>query len=297
LLGLDPALGEPARITGPIVAAVMLAGSVPLFLAVPDRPRSGTPWLAAVRGGVDDLVALVRDLGGNRNPLLYLAARMIFTDALTAILLFGGIYAAGTMGWGTLEMLGYGIVLSIAAVAGGLLAGRLDGWLGPRPALIAELVGLIAIQTIQLGGGPDRFLYQPLAPLVVWDGPMFTTLPEILFLAVGCGMAVTVTAAYASSRTLLTRVAPADKLGIYFGIYALSGYATMWLGPWLVETATRLGGSQAAGFVPVIGLLVVGLLLLLKVRGPAVTGGVSISCRRGARPAVRYRIPAPRRGE
>jgi UMF1 family MFS transporter len=92
-------------------------------------------------------------------------------------------------------------------------------------------------------------------------------LPEILFLAVGCGMAITVTAAYASSRTLLTRVAPADKLGIYFGIYALSGYATMWLGPWLVETATQAGGSQAAGFVPVIGLLVVGLLLLLKVKG------------------------------
>jgi drug/metabolite transporter (DMT)-like permease len=39
---------------------------------------------------------------------------------------FGGIYAAGTMGWGTLQMLGYGIVLSCAAVVGGLLAPRLD---------------------------------------------------------------------------------------------------------------------------------------------------------------------------
>jgi UMF1 family MFS transporter len=133
--------------------------------------------------------------------------------------------------------------------------------------LITELLGLIAMQAVLLGAGPNRFLYRPMPRLLVWDGPLFTTLPEILFLAVGCGMAITVTAAYASSRTLLTRVAPADKLGIYFGIYALSGYATMWLGPWLVETATQAGGSQAAGFVPVIGLLVVGLLLLLKVKG------------------------------
>jgi UMF1 family MFS transporter len=41
----------------------------------------------------------------------------------------------------------------------------------------------------------------------------------------------------------------------------------MWLGPLLVETATRIGGSQASGFVPVIGLLALGVALLLFVRG------------------------------
>jgi MFS transporter, UMF1 family len=267
LLGLDPALGEPARITGPIVAALVLIGSIPLLLRVPDWPRSGLPLAAAVRGGLADLVQLLRDLRGNRNPLLYLLARMIFTDGLTAILLFGGIFAAGTMGWDTLPMLGYGITLSIAAVAGGLLAGRLDMWVGPRPALIAELILLMIIQALLLGSGKARILYQAVEPVKLWGGPMFTTLPELAFLGLGCGMAITVTAAYASSRTLLTRVAPPEKLGVYFGIYALSGYATMWLGPLLVETATRLGGTQASGFIPVIGLLGVGLVLLLMVRG------------------------------
>jgi len=269
LLGLDPALGEPARITAPIVAALLLVGSVPLLLRVPDASRTGLKLTAAVRQGAADLVQLLRDVGGNRNPLLYLVARMLFTDGLTAILLFGGIYAAGTMGWGTLEMLFYGITLSVAAVAGGLLAGRLDAWIGPRPALIAELVLLMIVQGLLLGGGRERILFQPASAAPLWDGPMFTTLPELVFLGIGCGMAVTVTAAYASSRTLLTRIVPPENLGVYFGIYALSGYATMWLGPLLVETATRLGGSQAAGFVPVIGLLGVGLLLLLKVKGGA----------------------------
>jgi UMF1 family MFS transporter len=267
LLGLDQALGEPARITGPIVAALVLIGSLPLFRHVPDWPRTPLPLTAAMRGGMADLLALLRDLKGNRNPLLYLLARMIFTDGLTAILLFGGIFAAGTMGWDTLSMLGYGITLSIAAVAGGLLAGRLDMWVGPRPALIVELILLMIIQALLLGSGKARILYQAVEPVRLWDGPMFTTLPELAFLALGCGMAITVTAAYASSRTLLTRVAPPEKLGVYFGIYALSGYATMWLGPLLVETATRIGGTQASGFVPVIGLLGAGLLLLLFVRG------------------------------
>ena len=110
-------------------------------------------------------------------------------------------------------------------------------------------------------------LYGEVEPVVLWIGPMFTTLPELVFLGLGCGLAITVTAAYASSRTLLTRLVPAEQLGTFFGLYALAGTATMWLGPLLVQLATDIGGTQAAGFVPVIGLLAVGLLLLLFVKG------------------------------
>uniref|UniRef100_UPI00286DF879 MFS transporter n=1 Tax=Sandarakinorhabdus sp. TaxID=1916663 RepID=UPI00286DF879 len=271
LLGLDPALGEPARIAGPIVGALMLVGSIPLFRAVPDAPRTRATLGAAFVGGASDLWRLLRDVRGSANPLLFLLARMLFTDGLTAILLFGGVFASGTMGWGTLPMLGYGIVLSCAAVMGGLLAPRLDGWLGPRFALMLELLLLILLQALVLGMGRDRILFQPASPAPLWDGPMFTTLPELVFLGLGCGLAITVTSAYASSRTLLTRLVPPDRLGAYFGLYALSGAATMWLGPLLVEIATREGGTQAAGFIPVIGLLAVGLIILLFVKG----GGAS----------------------
>ena len=267
LLGLDPDQGEPARITGPIVAVLMLVGSLPLFAFVPDQLRSTARLRAAIAGGAADLWRLFRDVRGYRNPMLYLLARMLFTDGLTAILLFGGIFAAGVMGWGTLQMLAYGIILSLAAVAGGLLAGRLDGWMGPRRALIGELLLLILVESLVLGSAKDQIFYQPAATTPIWNGPMFATLPELVFLGLGCGLAVTVTAAYASSRTLLTRLAPPDRLGAFFGLYALSGTATMWLGPFLLEQATRMGGTQASGFIPVIGLLVAGLFLLLFVRG------------------------------
>ena len=267
LFGLDPALGEPARITGPIVAALMLVGSLPLFAFVPDRPRSMARLGAALAGGAADLWRLFRDVRGYRNPMLYLVARMLFTDGLTCILLFGGIFAAGVMGWDTLQMLAYGIILSLSAVAGGLLASRIDLAMGPRRALIAELLLLILVESLMLGSAKDQILYQPAAATPLWDGPLFTTLPEFVFLGLGCGLAVTVTSAYASSRTLLTRLAPPDRLGAFFGLYALSGTATMWLGPFLLERATLIGGTQASGFIPVVGLLMVGLLLLLFVKG------------------------------
>jgi len=84
---------------------------------------------------------------------------------------------------------------------------------------------------------------------------------------IGCILAVCVSGAYASSRTLLTRVAPPAKMGVFFGLYVLSGNATMWLGPLLIEAATRAGGTQAWGMAPVVGMLAAGLLVLLFVKG------------------------------
>ena len=267
LLGLDPALGEPARITTLIVAAVMAVGAIPLFRLVPDMARSALTVPQALRAGVADLVQLVREARGHRNPLVFLGVRMIYTDALTAILVFGGLYAAGAMHWATLQMLGYGIVLSLAAVVGGLLAGWLDDHIGPKTAVKFELALLIVVQTLTLGMAHDRILFQPWHGQPLWDGPMFTTLPEIVFLGLGCFVAVAVSSAYASSRTLLTRVAPPDEMGVFSGLYVLSGTATMWIGPLLVEAATRWGGTQAWGMAPVVGMLFVGLCGLFFVRG------------------------------
>jgi UMF1 family MFS transporter len=267
LFGIDPALGEPARLTGPLAATCMLLGSWPLFLWVPDRPRTRASWGDAFAGGIGDLVGLFRNARGHANVLLYLVARMIYTDALTAILLFGGVFASGVMGWGTLEMLGYGLVLSAAAVAGGLLAGRLDGSIGPRPALMLELAGMIIIELAVIGTDRSHVAHIAVGSAPVWNSPVYASLPELGFLALGCGLAITVTAAYASSRTLLTRLAPPEQLGTFFGLYALSGSATMWLGPLLVEIATRGFGTQQAGFWPIVAMLALGLMLMAFVKG------------------------------
>jgi UMF1 family MFS transporter len=266
LFGLDPALGEPDRITAPIVAAVMAVGILPLLRLVPDLPRSGLRVTEALRAGAGDLARLVGDARGHRNPLLFLVARMIYTDGLTAILIFSGLFAAGVMRWGTLELLGYGIMLSVAAVIGGLAAGRLDNRVGPKRAIQGELVMLIILQTMFLGMAHDRIVYVPVTPVPLWNGPIFRTLPELVFLVIAMGLAICVVSAYASSRTMLTRVAPPEKMGVFFGLYALSGTATMWLGPLLIEHATRAGGSQAWGMAPIVGMLAAGLALLAPVK-------------------------------
>jgi len=92
LFGLDPAQGEPDRITGPIVAVVLAFGAIPLFRCVPDMVRTTATFGQAFRAGAGDLLALLREARGHRDALIFLVARMIYTDGLTAILVFGGLF-------------------------------------------------------------------------------------------------------------------------------------------------------------------------------------------------------------
>jgi len=116
---------------------------------------------------------------------------------------------------------------------------------------------------------PTSIFFVPVTPGVpIWDSPVFSTAPELAYLAFACLIAVAITAAYASSRSLMARLAPKGMEGEVFGLYALSGSATAWLAPGLVAYFTSTYQSLRAGFGAIVILLLAGFLLLLLVKPP-----------------------------
>lgn len=270
LFGLSAAAHEPERIVAPMAAVMFALGAIPLFLFTPDAPRTGESALRAFRDSAGELWRMVRGMRGYRDAAAFLLARMFYVDGMTALLIYTGIYASGVMKWGPLELLLYGIILSVLAVLGGFVGRWMDGALGPKRAVqIAIGVSVVGI-TLMLGMAPDRILYlwryDPATQAPLWKG-LFGTLPQVIFLLIGFSNAVFVTAQYASSRTLLTRLTPPDRTGAFFGVYALSGTATVWLGSFLVNLGTRVTHSQQGGFAAIALLLAVGFVGLLFVRG------------------------------
>src|SRR5690606_403977 len=69
-----------------------------------------------------------------------------------------------------------------------------------------------------------------------------------------------------SSRTLMARIAPPQMATQFFGLFALSGTVTAFLAPLLVATITSAFQSQRAGFASLALLMILGGLMLLKVR-------------------------------
>ncbi len=269
LLGLSTDNHEPSRLAGPLSALIMALGAIPFLLWTPDAPRTGLSARASLTAGLALLRDTFANLKGHRDVATFLGARMLYCDGMTALLVFGGLFAAGLMGWGPLEMLVYGVSLSLVGSLGGFLAPALDRRLGPKRAVQVEIAGCLVALICALGMRRDRILYvfpYPAGP-AVWDGPLFRTAPELLYVGLGLIIAVCVTAQYASSRTLLVRLAPPDRTAAFFGLYALSGTATVWLGSALVAAATSVFKSQVAGFLPIVGLLALGFTALFAVRG------------------------------
>jgi UMF1 family MFS transporter len=271
LFGLDPATHEPERVVALMAAALLALGSIPLFLFTPDAPRTGIPMWKAWADGAAELGRMLKTVRRHRDAVIYLGSRMFFVDGMNGVLIYAGVYAVGVMGWGALEMLAFGILLSILAVLGGFVARWLDEGGGPKVALQIEvfmtILGLLAL----LGMAPDRILffwsYDAATAQPLWNGPVFQHLPDVVFVLISFVNAVFITAQYASSRTMLTRITPPEQTGAFFGVYALSGVATAWLAPTLVNLGTRISGTQQGGFATINILLAIGLVMLFFIRG------------------------------
>ena len=273
LFGLSKALHEPERLVGPMTAALLFVGTIPILLFTPDAPRSGVSIPQAFANGAQALWRMVRTVGQFRDACLINTtggAQLLRRRHDRGADRYSRIYATGVMHWDALEMLVIGIILTELAVLGGLLARLFDGFLGPRRAvqmeILMSLLGIIAL----LGMAPDRIFFfwhwDPAAHPPMWNGPFFRTLPEWIFTLIGFSNAVFITAHYASSRTLLTRLTPPDQTGAFFGAYAISGTATVWLAPMMVNIGTRLTGTQQGGFAMITVLLAIGFVGLLFLR-------------------------------
>jgi MFS transporter, UMF1 family len=278
LFGLDARMAEPSRIAAPIAGLLFIVGVVPMFLFTRDAPRQAANLLASFRGGFRDLRALFANARRHREVAIFLAARTLYSDAQIALITFSGIYAAGVMHWGVMPMLAFGVLMSSFAALGGLVASILDRTFGPKRAaqieLIATIFGIVALLSVSPTGVRFVFAVQANAP-PLWNGPLFTTIPELMFLALGGLVAVFNTALFASSRTFLARITPPGQSGTFFGLYALAGTATVWLGPLAVKVAVVAFHSQQAGNVAIAVLMLGGLLILSMVNMPGSSGRFS----------------------
>ena len=275
LFGLDKASHEHDRMVGPLSAIWMVVFVLPMFLFPPDTPPSGLGLARSTRLGLGQLAGTLRAAGHYRNVLLFLIARMIYFDGLSAVFAFGGIYAAGIFGWTTTNLGIFGIIITIFAAVGAVAGGWLDDRIGSKRTIVMSVVGLIVATlgiisiTVDGRGGEGRmdtiffFVHYAVAP--PGEG-MFTTLAEQIFLVFGILIGIFGGPAQAASRTMIARLAPVEKIGEFYGLYALSGKATAFMAPLVVALITGITQSQRAGVAIILVFLVLGLLLMLPVR-------------------------------
>ena len=257
VLGLDAAAREGTRAVGPITAIWYVVFMVPFFLWVKE-PRGGGTRLGLTRS-LADLWRLILSLKQRQSLAAHLLSSMLYRDALNALYAMGGIYAVNILGW-TITQLGvFGIIGALSAALFTWAGGKMDSARGPKPVILLSVWVLIAVCLVVAGMSRHDFFGVPMAP--------GSSMPDVIFYICGCGIGAAGGTLQAASRTMMVFHTTPERSVESFGLYALSGKATTFIGTLGVTVVTLLTGSQRIGIaLPLIVLFLLGMIFLYWVK-------------------------------
>ena len=256
IFGLDAAAREGTRFVGPFTAIWYVVFMVPFFLWVHESGRK-TP--VKLGQSLKSLWDLIKSLKKRQSLGAHLLSSMLYRDALNALYGIGGIYASGVLGWSITQIGIFGIIAAISAAVFTWAGGLMDSAKGPKPVIVLSMWVLILVCLVVAGMSRDSFFGIPLA--------QGSSLPDIIFYICGCGIGAAGGSLQAASRTMMVFHTTPDRATESFGLYALSGKATTYLGTMGIAVFTYATASSRLGIaIPLIALFILGMITLAWVK-------------------------------
>ena len=216
--------------------------SLPLFFTV-DEPssRRGERPMQAVKGGLRDLAATLREIMGRREVWLFLVAYWLYIDGVHTIIRMAVDFGL-SLGFGQESLIAALLLVQFI----GFPAAIGFGWLASR----WETKKAIYLGLAVYGG------------ITAW-GYFLTSVWQFYVMAAAIGLVQG--GVQSLSRSYFARLIPEAKSGEYFGIYNMMGKFAAVLGPVLVGVTAAATGSARASIVSVVVLFIAGGLLLTRV--------------------------------
>ena len=237
--GLTKENSANIRATSIVVALWYLIFSIPFLFSLKKKIENK-------KNGFTNSISKIKELvwnNGLNNIGKFLIARMLYADGLNAIIVMGGIFAVGVFNLEIKDLLLLSILMNITAFIGAILGGYANDKFTSKFVIIFSLIGLIISSTIILFIQSNIFFLIFASVNGLFIGPI-----------------------QSASRVFITKSIDENSQASGFGLFALSGKLTSFIGPLLVSTVTFITNSQRIGFSAAIFLLLIGFLILLKVK-------------------------------
>ena len=237
--GLSNENSENVRVTSIFVALWYLIFSIPFLF---NLKKINNYKIQKTTNDIKNFKEIIWDKGLN-NIGKFLLARMLYADGLNAIIVMGGIFAVGVFKLEIKDLLVLSVLMNVTAFIGAIIGGYANDRFSSKSVIIFSLIGLILSSSIIL------FLKS-----------------KIIFLIFASINGFFIGPVQSASRVFMTKSIDENNQASGFGLFALSGKLTSFIGPLLVSTITYISNSQKIGFSSAIVLLLIGLLILLKVK-------------------------------
>ncbi|UTC24229.1 MFS transporter [Candidatus Comchoanobacter bicostacola] len=241
------------RIIGPLVGLWYLVFAIPLMLQSEDKfPNKSVinknehpPLLTILKSAYRKFIDSIHKAKKTSFIFYYLIIRMIYTDGINTLFAFAGIYAANTFDMDMYGIMIFGIACNLVCGIGAILCGWLDSIIGEQRSITIGLT-FITIITAAILSVDTLEAFWVLALLATFFiGPL-----------------------QASSRSLMAKICPDESRGEFFGLYALSGRITSFLGPLFLTEITLITGSQRSGMSTILIFFIIGLIGMLWLEIP-----------------------------
>jgi MFS transporter, UMF1 family len=228
-------------------ALAFLLFSLPLFLFCRDRfpRREPVEWRRAFADVKRTLVDTKRYPGARR----FVIASLMYQDAIGTIIAFMAVYAVKAMHFEAGAEVKLFLVLTLPAVVGSYVSGRLVDRFGPKRTLVAVIASWILL-LIGMIVAPSR----------------------TAFWIVGAGIGFIFGGVPAAERPMMLSLIPEREAGRFFGLLMLSARAAAVIGPivWArtvrwTEPAFGSGAAYRAAVATVALAMVLAILILAGV--------------------------------
>lgn len=242
-LRLDIDQSEHIRATTIVVGLWWFIFSLPFFIFFKEGKEAAHFSSRHILEGLKRLFTTIKNIKHYRPIMLFLLARMFYADGLLVVFQFGGIYAAGTFGMTFSEILKFGIAMNIFAGLGAFVFAWVEDWLTSKTTIFISLIGLVAFGSALLFVEAQSY-----------------------FWAFGLGLSFFIGPAQSASRAFLARLSPKQLHGEMYGLFAMSGKATSFIGPMLFGWLTILFETQRAGMFVAVAFWLMGIIVLVFVK-------------------------------
>jgi UMF1 family MFS transporter len=185
--------------------------------------------------------AALRDLP---HALRFLVAFIVFNDGIQSLLGSASIFATRELGLSAAQMVLALVVAQVVAAVGSLGIRRISVRVGTKQTILATLF---------------VWATTPLAAAVL---PVGRFLP---FLAVIGTAGLVMGATQALSRSLYSRLVPANRAAEFFGLYQAADRGTSWFGALLFGLTYQLTGQYRIAVATLVGFFLLGIPLLARV--------------------------------
>ncbi len=172
--------------------------------------------------------------------LRYLISYLIYNDGIQTVNTVATIFAVSELGLEPQQLVGLVLMIQFVAAPGAILFNRLAGRIGAKYTVIITLAGW--------------------AGLLIWAYFMHTPGQIWLWAFVE---ALVLGSSQALSRSMFSKMIPANQESAYFSLYEISERGTSWIGPVVFGLAVQMTGSSRVALLPLIAFFVIGIVILL----------------------------------